>query len=586
MNLIDELTKRKIIDRLNAASLLQETKESGQREEEIILKKRLVPENVLYEIKSKLLGVNLKTISANEISSETLELIPKDSAQYYKMIPVKKKDNLLEIGMVYPDDLRALEALKFLARQQGFEYRIFLITPSNFNEIFRKYQSLKKEVKTVLEDLEQQLQIKKVEKETSLFRPESIEQKIAEAPISKMVAVMLKHAIEGGASDIHVEPIKDRTRVRFRLDGILHSSLFLPQKIHSSIVSRIKIIANLRIDETRIPQDGRFSIVTDEQNIDFRVSTFPTFFGEKMVIRVLNPQKRIQSFESLGLRGSSLETLREAIASPYGMLLATGPTGCGKTTTLYAILETLNKEENNIITLEDPIEYYIEGINQSQVKPEIGYNFANGLRHVLRQDPDIIMVGEIRDSETAELAIHAALTGHLVISTLHTNNAVGVIPRLIDLGIKPFLIPATLNVILAQRLVRRVCQKCKKRIIPDPKIREIILESMINLSAHNKRRAEFAGSEFYIWRGEGCINCGGTGYSGRIGLFEILKMTKGLNKVILSQPNEEEILREAKQQGMLTMRQDGILKAMDGLTTIEEVIGVTESMESILKKSL
>ncbi len=576
MNLIEELTKREIIDRSKVTSLLQEIKESGQREEEIILEKRLVPESVLYEIKGEILGVDLKTISVNEISSETLELIPKDSAQYYRMIPVKKKDNLLEIGMVYPDDLRALEALKFLARQQDFEYRVFLITPSNFNEIFRKYQSLKKEVKTALEDLEKQLQIKKVEKEISLVRPEDIGQRIAEAPISKMVAVILRHSIEGGASDIHVEPIKDRTRVRFRLDGVLHSSLFLPQKIHPSIVSRIKIIANLRIDETRIPQDGRFSIAINEQNIDFRVSTFPTFFGEKVVMRVLNPQKRLQNFDSLGLRAGALEVLKGAIASPYGMLLATGPTGCGKTTTLYVVLESLNKEGANIITLEDPIEYYIEGINQSQVKPEIGYNFANGLRHVLRQDPDIIMVGEIRDSETAELAIHAALTGHLVISTLHTNNAVGVIPRLIDLGVKPFLIPATLNVVLAQRLVRRVCQKCKKRIVPDLKIREIISESMVDLPARSRRRAEFAGSEFYVWKGEGCIDCGGTGYSGRIGLFEILKMTKELSKIILSQPNEEKILREAKKQGMLTMRQDGILKAMEGLTAIEEIIGATE----------
>ncbi len=576
MTLIEELAKKELINQNIVVSLTKEIGDSGRREEEIILEKGLVPEEVLFKEKSRMLGIELKRVPAQEVSSDTLELIPKDSAQYYKMIPIKKKDHSLEIGMVYPDDLRALEALKFLSRQQEFDYQIFLITPSNFNEIFRRYQTLKKEVKTALEDLERQLQIKRVEKEIPLITFDDIATRIAEAPISKMVAVILRHSIEGGASDVHIEPLKDRTRVRFRLDGVLHSSLFLPQEIHPSVISRIKIISNLRIDETRIPQDGRFSISIEGESIDFRVSTFPTFFGEKVVMRVLNPKKRLQEFQDLGLTGCALKALHDAISSPYGMILATGPTGCGKTTTLYMILEALNKEGTNIITLEDPIEYHVQGINQSQVKPEIGYTFANGLRHVLRQDPDIIMVGEIRDPETAELATHAALTGHLVISTLHTNNAVGAIPRLIDLGVKPFLVPPTLNIILAQRLIRRICQKCKTKSSPDLKTREIIFESLAQLSSQIKRKMNISEANLYVWRGQGCVECSGTGYSGRIGIFEILKSSKELEKIILTQLSEEKIAKEAKEQGMITMRQDGVLKVLGGLTTIEEVVGATE----------
>jgi type IV pilus assembly protein PilB len=575
MTLIEELKKRKIIDKKTATSLTQEVKDSQAREEEIILEKGIVSEDFLFNLKSEVLGIKLKKVSPQEIPAEILDLIPEDSAEYYRMIPIKKKDHTIEVGMVYPEDLKAQEALKFLARQQNFSYQVFLITLSNFKEIFRKYKSLRKEVKTALEDLERQLQVKKIE-EISPATAEEITKRVIEAPISKMVAVILRHAVEGRASDIHIEPLKDKTRVRFRLDGVLHSSLFLPQKIHPSVVARIKIISNLKIDETRIPQDGRFSIVMDDQNIDFRVSTFPTMFGEKVVMRVLNPTQRLGTFESLGLEGNALEAIKEAIKRPYGMILATGPTGCGKTTTLYVVLETLNKEGVNIVTLEDPVEYYIEGINQSQVKPEIEYTFANGLRHVLRQDPDVIMVGEIRDTETAELATHAALTGHIVLSTLHTNNALGVIPRLIDLGVKSFLIPSTLNVALAQRLVRRICPHCKKEIKPERKIREMILEEVMNMPTSVKTKYSLR-SDFSIWQGEGCAECGGTGYSGRVGIFEALKMTRELGKVILSQPSEERIAKEAKKQGMLTIRQDGILKVLKGVTTIEEVIRATET---------
>ena len=576
MNLTKELLAQNLIDKVTASQIQEEVNLSGKKEEEVILEKGIIPEETLFRIKAKLLGLELRTVVPEDIPGEVLELFPKESMEFYQMVPLGKKGGVIEIGMVYPEDIKAQEALKFLARQHNFKYTIYLITPTVFKEILKRQQTLGREVRRVLEDIQSQLETKKVYAEKPPATYEETLRRVTEAPISKMVAVILRHAVEGRASDIHIEPLKTKTRVRFRLDGVLHSSLYLPKQIHPSVVARVKIISNLRIDETRIPQDGRFTVNIDGQNIDFRVSTFPTMFGEKVVMRVLNPAQRLTTFESLGLEGRSLTLIKEALKKPYGLILATGPTGCGKTTTLYVILENLNKEGVNIVTLEDPVEYRIEGINQSQVKPEIGYNFANGLRHVLRQDPDVIMVGEIRDTETAELATHAALTGHIVLSTLHTNNALGVIPRLIDLGVQPFLIPATLNIAIAQRLVRRLCPKCKEKVEPYGRIREIIMEELKNLPPSERKEL---GRELYIWRARGCSECGQTGYSGRIGIFEVLSMTKSLAKIILSEPSEDKIKKEAQKQKMISMRLDGILKVLKGITSIEEVIRATEEYE-------
>ena len=576
MNLTKELLAQNLIDKVTASQIQEEVNLSGKKEEEVILEKGIIPEETLFRIKAKLLGLELRTVVPEDIPGEVLELFPKESMEFYQMVPLGKKGGVIEIGMVYPEDIKAQEALKFLARQHNFKYTIYLITPTVFKEILKRQQTLGREVRRVLEDIQSQLETKKVYAEKPPATYEETLRRVTEAPISKMVAVILRHAVEGRASDIHIEPLKTKTRVRFRLDGVLHSSLYLPKQIHPSVVARVKIISNLRIDETRIPQDGRFTVNIDGQNIDFRVSTFPTMFGEKVVMRVLNPAQRLTTFESLGLEGRSLTLIKEALKKPYGLILATGPTGCGKTTTLYVILENLNKEGVNIVTLEDPVEYRIEGINQSQVKPEIGYNFANGLRHVLRQDPDVIMVGEIRDTETAELATHAALTGHIVLSTLHTNNALGVIPRLIDLGVQPFLIPATLNIAIAQRLVRRLCPKCKEKVEPQGKIREIIMEELKNLPPSERKEL---GRDLYIWRARGCSECGQTGYSGRIGIFEVLSMTKSLAKIILTEPSEDKIKKEAQKQKMISMRLDGILKVLKGITSIEEVIRATEEYE-------
>jgi len=573
MNIIRELVKKKVLDKKRATTLEYEVKTSGKKAEEVILEKKIVSEDFLFGLKSETLKIPLKVVTPGEVKLKVLETVPEEAAKYYQMIPLAKEDNHLEIGMVYPEDLKTREALDFLSRQSKFTYQVFLLSLSNFNELLRKYRTLKKEVTGALEELETELRGEEIE--TRAMKEVEFKKMVEEAPISKVVAVILRHAVAGNASDIHIEPIKEKARVRFRLDGILHSSIFLPLRILPSIVARVKILSNLKIDETRVPQDGRFSAQIKDRAVDFRVSTFPTILGEKVAIRILDPIKRKIDFKALGITGSNLKRLEEAIKSPYGMVLVSGPTGSGKTTTLYAILGILNKEAVNIMTLEDPIEYLIEGINQSQIKPEINYGFAQGLRHMVRQDPDILMVGEIRDEETASLAIHAALTGHLLLSTLHTTNVLGVIPRLIDMGIKPFLIPPTLNIALAQRLVRKLCPYCKKKVEAKEEVKNLISKEVKNLPL--KIRKSIRPSEmFYVYEPVGCKKCNKVGYSGRIGVFEVLKMTDSLVKLILKEPSEEKIREEARKQEMVTMQQDGILKVLKGITSIEEVLRVTE----------
>lgn len=574
MSLLQQLVKKGILEKAKATALEYEIKNFGLKEEEVILEKKIVSEDFLFGLKSEAFKIPLKSVSPEDISLKILETIPEESARYYRMIPLDKKDNRLEIGMVYPEDLKAREALEFLARQSKFTYRVFLITFTNFEELLKKYRTLKREVTRALEELESELQEKKVETWTKKTI-EDVERIVEEAPISKVVAVILRHAVDGNASDIHIEPGRIKVRVRFRLDGVLHSSLFLPLKILPAVVARIKILSYLKIDETRAPQDGRFSAKIEGRDVDFRISTFPTVLGEKVAIRILDPSQRKANFESLGITGRNFKVIEKAIQKPYGMILATGPTGSGKTTTLYAILGLLNKEEENVMTLEDPVEYFIEGVNQSQINPEIGYTFATGLRHMLRQDPDILMVGEIRDEETASLAIHASLTGHIVLSTLHTSNTLGVIPRLIDMGIKPFLIPPTLSIALAQRLIRMLCPYCKKRVKPAPEIKKVILKEIETFPPVIKKNIRFSKSS-YIYEPQGCKKCNNTGYMGRVGVFEILEVTEQLSKIILKEPSETQIQEEAQRQGMVTMKQDGILKVLEGITSFEEVMRVAE----------
>ena len=576
MSLIDQFVEKGILDREKANALSTEARRLNKKDDEILLETGAVPEQVLYQAKSEILIIPLREVDSEKIVLEILELIPEDTVKYYQMIPLSKTDKMLEVGMVYPEDLKSQEALKFLSRQQGFTYQVFLITPTTFRDLLKKYRDLKKEVGLALEELETELKEEAGRKEEQTAA--EFERMAEEAPITKIVAVILRNAVEGLASDVHIEPTQNKLRVRFRLLGQLHSSIFLPLKIHPAVVARIKILSNLKIDETRIPQDGRFSIKVEGKQIDFRVSTFPTTLGEKVAIRVLDPKVGLGTFEELGFAGRNLEVLKKGIIKPYGLILVTGPTGSGKSTTLYAILQLLNKEGVNIVTLEDPAEYFIEGINQSQVKPEIGYDFATGLRHILRQDPNVIMVGEIRDEETASLAINAALTGHIVLSTLHTNNSVGVIPRLVYMGVKPYLIAPTLQLAIAQRLVRRLCDACKKKIEPKAELRDIIEKELAVLPESVKKDLKVT-KPLAVYTTKGCNKCGNTGFSGRIALYEILLMTESLADIISKEPSESRILKEAKAQGMITMKQDGIIKVLQGITTIEEVLRVAEEKD-------
>jgi len=524
--------------------------------------------------KAERLRLPYKDLAGVKIPVDVLKKIPREAARFYKFIPLAQDGHILEVGMVNPDDLKAREALKFIALRNKLEPKIYVISETDFKEALKQYETLKTEVEKALKELERELERKKIE-EIQEVSEEGVSGVIAEAPITKIVAVILRHAIEGRASDIHIEPTERETRVRFRVDGILHSSLFLPKNVHPGIVARIKILSNLKIDESRVPQDGRFHAVIDQRKIDFRVSTLPTINGEKVVLRVLDPASALKDFPELGLQGYNLALLEKTIKKPYGMILMTGPTGSGKTTTLYTILRRLNKEAVNIISLEDPVEYYLEGINQSQIRPEINYTFASGLRHVLRQDPDVIMVGEIRDEETAGLAIHAALTGHIVLSTLHTNNAVGVIPRLIDMGIASFLLPPSLNLSVAQRLVPRLCVHCRKEILAPPAISKIIEEELEKLPPERKKEVSFK-KPYKIYQAPGCKFCGGKGSKGRIAIFEMIEMTPQLEKIIIENPTETAIEEEGKRQGMITMKQDGILKVLQGLVSFEEMMKVVE----------
>lgn len=573
MDLIQHLVKKKIINKKEEIRLRDEVKKKGKKQEEIILDEKIIEEKELFNLKSKLFEFPLKEKIVKKISPEILSIIPRESIEFYRMIPlaIDREKKVLEVGMVFPEDPQAKEALKFLTRQHKLESKIFLITLSDFNNYLKSYQVPEMEVEKALERLEEEI---KEEAKRKDVEKEEFERLVEEAPIIKMVAVILRQAVEGKASDIHIEPTRESLRVRFRLDGVLYPSLVLPLKIRSAVVARIKILGGLKIDETRLPQDGRFSTVIGDRRIDFRVSSFPTELGEKVAIRILDPEKGIKSLDKLGLQNRDFKIVEEAIKNPYGIILVTGPTGCGKTTTLYTILRMVNKEGVNIVTLEDPVEYYISGVNQSQVNQEINFTFARGLRQLLRQDPDIVMVGEIRDEETAALAIHAGLTGHLVLSTLHTNNAAGAIPRLIDMAVKSFLIPTALSIVISQRLIKVLCKECKERVKLQGEQKKYILDKIKTLPKNII--AKKIEEPLFIYKANGCKKCNFKGYSGRIGVFEIIKMTPKLAEIIIEKPSEGEIIKEAKSQGMISMEKDGILKVLEGITSLEEIMRITE----------
>ena len=569
--LLQELRKGNYLREEALTKLQRDALLSGRSLEDLIYEKRLVDDSKMAELKSRVLNVPYQKVDFTGLDSSVLGQVPEETVRTYGVAPLARKDDLLVVGMLHPDDVKAQEALRFIANQSRLNLGVYLISYSDWREMLRLYSPYKSNIEAAVRSLNL-----KPGQTISGRRVVRLDEDLAkggeEAPVIKIVADTFAEAIQGRASDIHFEPQESYLRVRFRVDGDLKEAASLPIELAQPIISRVKVISNLKIDETRIPQDGRFRSRILDREIDFRIATFPTPLGEKVAIRVLDSATGLKNFSELGLVGRNLEMVQSGLDKPFGMILVTGPTGSGKTTTLYALLQQLNQEEVNIVSLEDPVEYFVSGVNQSQVRPEIGYDFASGLRQILRQDPDVIMVGEIRDNETAALAVQAALTGHIVLSTLHTNNAAGVIPRLIDMKVEPFLLPVSLNLMMAQRLIGRLCDNCKKAEEAPAPLAKVIEESLQGVGA------EIAGKykkPYLIYHAPGCEKCRNKGVIGRIGVFEVLQMSPGLEDVIAAGPTVQKIDKEAKAQGMIAMREDGVVKALEGLVSLEEVVRIT-----------
>ncbi len=518
--------------------------------------------------------IPVRNLAGQKIPFEILKYIPEESAKYYRFVPLGIKDSILEVGIVDPENMQARDAIAFISSRLNLPFKLYLISESDFNNVLGQYQNLSGEVNKALQELDMELSDSQMPDElmkalSSVPKKEEKQETklVEEAPITKIVAVIIRHAIDGNASDIHIEPVEGKVRVRFRVDGILHTSLLLPSAVSESIVSRIKIVTNMKLDEKRKPQDGRFTARIEGRQIDFRVSTFPTYFGEKVVLRILDSETGLRKLTELGMSQKHLEVVKRVLQRPYGLVLLTGPTGSGKTTTLYSMLNELDREIYNVISLEDPVEYKMVGVNQSQVRPEISYDFASGLRSILRQDPDIIMVGEIRDKETAQLAIQAALTGHMVFSTLHTNDSIGVIPRLVDMGVDPYLIAPTLVLAVAQRLVRKTCPDSKEAIPIEGSVKMMIDKQFNDMPTAFRSKIQIPANVYKAVPSSTCP----AGTKGRIAVFEILEIDRDMEKVILTNPVDTEIYKVARGKGFNTIKEDALLKAFEGIIPFEEV---------------
>ncbi len=566
-NLLSLLQDKGILKPGDAVAIEREAKDSGVSLEAALIGRGIAIEDLLA-LKSERYGIPSRVLPAQTpIEQSVLQYIPEDSARHYRAVPLLVREGALEVGIVDPDNIEALDALQFIAGRIGMPYKLFIISEADFGRVIDEYKNLTGEVGAALTEYEGSEVPVELDAAPVSSRKDVEDTIKADAPVTKIVATVLRYAVEGGASDIHIEPTPESTRVRFRMDGDLHTSLELPQKVHPAVVARIKILSQMRLDEKRKPQDGRFSTSVEGRRIDFRVSTFPTQYGEKVVMRILDRSKATATMETVGFNAEQLVVVREMIKAPYGIILMSGPTGSGKSTTLFAMLSELDREAANVVSIEDPVEYEISGVAQSQVHPEIGYTFASGLRSILRQDPDTIMIGEIRDKETAQLAIQAALTGHLVFSTIHTNTAAGAIPRLIDMGVDPFLIAPTLVAVIGQRLVRKLCDGGGEAEPVSESVRMLLEKQFSDLAPEYRTKLPKFETVYKAVPTSDCPN----GTRGRLGVFEILKMDKDLEHVILTKPVEEEVFAAARKKGMLTMREDAIIKALAGQIPFEEV---------------
>ncbi len=573
MKEFENFIKEKLKDQIpEIDEIIKEANEAKISIEEFLYSLGKLDENFI-ELKKEFFNLPIKKFEAEEkIPKEILILISEDFAKKNKIVSFDKRENEIYIGVVDPSVENFNEIVNFIKNSLNLEPKIFLISIKDFYNVIKQYKEFADTLKDILFQIRETkkpiIEEKAIELGAEILPSE-------EAPIIKLVQSLIEEAVYLRASDIHIEPLAKKTKIRFRILGELKTIAYLPKDIHEQIVNRIKVLSRLKLDETRIPQDGRIRVIVQGREIDLRIGILPTVAGEKVAIRVLDPLVGLKKLEDLGMLDYTLEKVYREITTPYGLILITGPTGSGKTTTLYAILQKLNREDVNIISLEDPVEYRIEGVNQSQVRPEIGYTFATGLREILRQDPDIILVGEIRDLETAELAIHASLTGHIVLSTLHTNNALGAITRLIDIGIERYLLPPTLKLVIAQRLAKKLCDECKKESKPSEDLIKIIGENLSKLDKKILDKYKIDFNNLVIYHPVGCNKCNNKGYTGRIGIFEVVIITDEMENAIYEGKTETELEKLLPKQSFINLRQDGIIKALLGYVTLEEILKIT-----------
>ncbi len=574
------------IEKDKIGRVFDEAEKGGKKMGELLLEKKLITVEDLGKLYAYIAGVPFVNLEKQIVSRDILQIIPEPIAKKYKIVAFDKTDNSLKVAMLNPDDLQTID---FIKKKTGLKINPCLTTEDGMQFVLKQYErSLKAEFGDIIGNEEDNLSgnIIKKSKKNKTKSNKDLSKEAEDLPVIKVVDTLIKHAILESASDIHIEPDEKEVRVRYRIDGILHNAMTLPKKIMSGIIARIKVLSNLKLDEHRLPQDGRFKMEKDEYKISFRVNVLPIFDGEKIVMRLLDESSKGLTLEKMGLRGSSLEIIHREIKKPNGMILVTGPTGSGKTTTLYTIMDILNTAKVNISTVEDPVEYRMHRVNQTQINTKIGLTFAASLRALLRQDPDIIMVGEIRDHETMEIAMHAAMTGHLVLSTLHTNSAAGTLPRLLDMEAEPFLVASTVNVVIGQRLVRRLCPECKVSYsINKKELKTLednldtnrmldILKKTAELKGKIKADSDWSSLKFY--KAKGCKQCNDEGYKGRLGIYEVLEVDETIEKLIMQSASTETIEEKARENGMIMMAEDGFTKAIQGITSIEEILRVTK----------
>jgi type IV pilus assembly protein PilB len=549
---------------------------------QLLFERKIVDEENLVKVQAQASEVPYVNLGSVEVRQDLLSLLPKSVAENYRAVPFGQMQSKLAVAMLDPANVQAAD---FIARKTGRQITVFMASPASIDHVLAQYKTdLASDVGAALETVNDE----NAPAVSSKEKAKSIQTLVQDAPITRALNAILDNAVQARASDIHIEPRERELKVRYRIDGILQETMTLPKTIEPALISRIKILSNLKIDEHRVPQDGQFQIKSDGQEVDLRIAIAPITWGEQVVIRLLNKSSSLLTLDALGFKGRAFRLINDGIRRPHGMTLATGPTGSGKSTTLYAVIQAVKNGAINIVTLEDPVEYKMEGINQMQVNPEVGLTFASGLRSILRQDPNVIMVGEIRDRETADLAVQSALTGHVVLSTIHTNSAAGVLPRLLDMGVEPFLIASTVNTVIGQRLVRRLCDKCRierKSSVTQtasiektllgvlPKKKEDLKNAVEDLGYNNLPLAGQNAYTLFEANTEGCRDCS-KGYKSRIGIYEVFSMTPAMELLLPQHATTSQIQEQAQKDGMLTMKQDGYLKVLSGLTTIEEVARV------------